>query len=443
MAGVITYRRADGRYACGDTYTNLTVVNFSGPDGVQASAYCCNMNIDMDAEPQAYAPPFDTHLVPMENLWNGGWKTTAQNTALKAEYDATTKHLEELEKKKADLSNAPAAGAASSGKPGTPPDPKVLKQLDDQIEDAKKTLKRRFFWDADPAKRPVNYGKIFWNWCGPQAMTPAEARAQSFPERVGARTIARKPKLDMQPYLEDVYGKYPVIQSEYEPGTRYYVSILPQKVNMAYPEWDQRAFLPPDAFAQVPYGALSTVLAAATGLDLKDIVLGIRLDTRKSITFPFLDRGFQPRVAECSLEAFIGLDGEVEWLNVNRSRNDWLVLYLAFPRSAGQTPDSMLTKFASAANADEFPMMLAFIAQATVDTKAARANAVNRDPVTDFERWKKSQGTKAPAIAPTTFEVVSQTLSSAGFSPMALRVMKRHPSLLGQGPFLTPPTRPW
>src|SRR5258707_12993239 len=67
----------------GAAYTNLLVVNFFGPAGARASAYCCNMNIDLDAEPQAYGPVGDPKITPIENLSNGGWLGTAPNTAKK------------------------------------------------------------------------------------------------------------------------------------------------------------------------------------------------------------------------------------------------------------------------------------------------------------------------------------------------------------------------
>jgi hypothetical protein len=447
MAELITYERA-GHYACGDELTNILVVNFRGPGGVRASAYSCQMNIDMDAEPHAYAPPFDAHLQPLENLANGGWKDTAQNAALKVRWQGLLNRIDELEKKKADLLKPPApaagagSGAGSQTAPPARPDPKALEDIDKEVKKVKETLKNNFFWDERPEKRPVNYGKIFWSWYGPQAMTPGDALKLSATETIRGKTITRRPLLDdKKPYLEDVHGKFPVLQSDYEPGTGYYVSALPQRVNTAYPEWDQRAFLPPDAFAQVPYGALSTVLAGETGLDLNDIVLGVRLDSGKSLTFPFLDRGFTRAVAECSIEAFIALDGEVNWSNPNRSNNNWEVLYLAFPRSAGQTADTMLAKFASAANADDFPMMLAFIAQATVDARKARSRTVSTDPLSNYERWKRSQATKSPAAAPATLAMVSQSLTQAGFSPFAQRLAKKFPGALGQA--LTPPTRPW
>ena len=57
MVEPITFLRAGAKFACGDDiYTNLMVVNFTGPGGIEASAYCCNVNIDIDGEPQAYGP---------------------------------------------------------------------------------------------------------------------------------------------------------------------------------------------------------------------------------------------------------------------------------------------------------------------------------------------------------------------------------------------------
>jgi hypothetical protein len=436
MVEAITYKAAAQKFGCGDTYTNLTVVNFSGPGGVKASAYCCNMNIDMDGEPHAYGPPLDPKIKPIENLWNGGWLDTAQNLAKKNIYEAAKKAFEELEKKKADL--VVKAKASATPAPATP-DPAVA-DLDKQLKTARDAMvKAAVFWHDDPAKRPVNFGKIFWHWYGPVALSPAEARSKSFVEMVGDQKVLRRPQLDDQKsYLEDVNGRYPVIQSVYEPGTGYYVSAFPRRVNTAFPDWDQRSFMPAGSTAQVPNAALSTVLEKASSLHLNDMVLGLRLDSGASLAFPFLDRGFKPKVGECSIGAFVGLGGVVAD-NPNRSQNDWLVLYLAFAQSAGQSADAMLTRFASAANADDFPVMLAFVAQTTLDAKNARKKAVPGDPVKDFERWKKSQGTAAPAALPSTFATVDQSLRNAGFSPFAQRVLKKHPGLVPQGPFLRAP----
>ena len=468
MVETITAKRAYSnkykiqRYGSGDAYTNLLVVNFFGPAGARASAYCCNMNIDMDAEPQAYGPFGDPKITPIEKLSNGGWLDTATNAAKKKAYDDAVKIFDDLGKKKADL----IAKSKPSGDPTkpapAPPDPKAMADLDKEIEKAKQAMKdAAVFWDDDPAKRPVNFGKIFWKWYGPLPLSPAEARARSFDEKVGEeivngksvpKIVHRKPVLDdKKPYLEDVNGRFPVIQSIYEPGTGYYVSAFPQRVNTAFPDWDQRSYLPPNSTAQVPYAALSLVLEDATnvpgrpnlpGLRLNDIVLGMRLDGGQSLTFPFLDHGYKPKVGECSMEAFTALGGQLA-ANVNASDNRFLVLFLAFPQSAGQSADSMLTKFAAAANADDFPVMLAFVAQATLDAKNDRTKSspreVDGDPVTNFQRWKASQGTRSPGVLPSTFAVVDQALSNAGYSPFTQRLLKRHPNLLGGGPWLTRP----
>jgi hypothetical protein len=142
------------------------------------------------------------------------------------------------------------------------------------------------------------------------------------------------------------------------------------------------------------------------------------------------------------MEAFTALGGQLA-ANINASDNRFLVLFLAFPQSAGQSADSMLTKFAAAANADDFPVMLAFVAQATLDAKNDRTKSspreVDGDPVTNFQRWKASQGTRSPGALPSTFAVVDQALSNAGYSPFTQRLLKRHPNLLGGGPWLTRP----
>jgi hypothetical protein len=128
----------------------------------------------------------------------------------------------------------------------------------------------------------------------------------------------------------------------------------------------------------------------------------MRLVGASHAAFPFLDHGYKPKVGECSMEAFTALGGQLA-ANVNASDNRFLVLFLAFPQSAGQSADSMLTKFAAAANADDFPVMLAFVAQATLDAKNDRTKSspreVDGDPVTNFQRWKASQGTRSPGVA--------------------------------------------
>ena len=117
----------------------------------------------------------------------------ATNAAKKKAYDDAVKKFDDLGKKKADL----IAKSKPSGDPTkpapAPPDPKVMADLDKEIEKAKKAMKdAAVFWDDDPAKRPVNFGKIFWQWYGPLPLTPAEARARSFDEKVGEEIVNAK-----------------------------------------------------------------------------------------------------------------------------------------------------------------------------------------------------------------------------------------------------------
>src|SRR4051812_46803379 len=76
MANAFTYRAAPHKYVCGSDYSNLTVVLFYGPSarGVPlACAYCCNMNIDSDGDPQSYGPLNTINIRPLDYLENAGW----------------------------------------------------------------------------------------------------------------------------------------------------------------------------------------------------------------------------------------------------------------------------------------------------------------------------------------------------------------------------------
>ena len=88
----------------------------------------------------------------------------------------------------------------------------------------------------------------------------------------------------------------------------------------------------------------------------------MRLDSGETLTMPFLDHGLEYKVGECSIRAFEGLGGILA-ADANMSNNDFIVLYLAFAHSATQSTELMLMRFAAAPNADDFPVMLAFIAQ--------------------------------------------------------------------------------
>ena len=76
MANVFTYRAAPSKYRCGSDYTNLTVLLFFGPSSGTtplACAYCCNMNIDSDGDPQSYGPLNTPNIRPLDSLGSACW----------------------------------------------------------------------------------------------------------------------------------------------------------------------------------------------------------------------------------------------------------------------------------------------------------------------------------------------------------------------------------
>ena len=455
MADAFTYKAAAHKFACGNDYTDLTVVNFEGPDGAKASAYSCNMNIDLDGEPQAYAPLGKPKLRPKDNLGNAGWKSEAQNNVLKGQYEAGKLALADLEKKREQLLAAkvapatakpgpvPAPAAAKSGlhPAAKPPVDPAVAALDKQIAAKKKHLHATSFENIDAngnysAKNPKNFGRIFWKWYGVTALTPDQAKSLSYLELEAPTLTVRKPVLDTSAIYEDVFGRFPVVQSVFEPGTDYFVTPLPRAANTHYPYWDQRYFLPHDSDAQTAFGALAVPLGNQTGLRLNDTVFAVRLDTADTLSFPFRDTGFGYKVAECSFAAYGGLGGDYrpEKNGAAKFPNDFLLLYLAFPSK--QTPRSVLAKFATASNASDFPVLLSFIAQATVDAKAKKSHKVTGDPIKAFEAWRKSPG----APKPQYFDVVADSLRTAG-SDFIERMMRAH-ATASPGPYLRPPTMP-
>lgn len=441
MADAITYKAAAKKFACGTDLTNLTVINFVGPDGSKACAYSCNMNVDLDGEPQAYGPVSKPELRPKDNLGNAGWKSKTGNAAIKSRYEAEKAVLTQLEQKKADLT-AKAKPVPGPVPAKAAPDP-AMAALDKQIAQKKKELHQMSFENTDAngnhsAKNPKNFEKIFWKWYGVTALTPAEAKA-ALPhlEDLGSTFTPRRPVLDETSDYEDVFGRFPVVQSEFEPGPKYFVTPLPRAANTRYPSWDQRYFLPHDASTQGAFGALAVPLGNATGLKLNDTCFAVRLDTTDTLPFPFRDTGFGYKVAECSFGAYTGLGGDYrpEKNGAAKFPNNFLLLYLAFPGK--QTPASVLAKFATASNASDFPVILSFIAQATVDAKAKKTKVVSGDPLKAFEAWKKSSSTDKPQY----FDVIVQGLANAG-SDFVERMMRTHPSLLSKGAILQRPTMP-
>jgi hypothetical protein len=447
MAEEIKMKAADGKFDCGTDTLGLTVFNFTGPGGSKVCAYCCNMNLDLDGEPQAYAPVSRTDLRPLDNLGNAGWLNAAKSAARRVAYEKAKKELSDLEQKKAALigkaNPAPGPGKPAPVPTKAPPDP-ALALLDTQI-----AAKHHDLWfygyehsnedhdNYDPKrpteylkhKNPKNLGKIFWHWYGVVSLTPEDAARMTYLE-LGAPTVTvRRPVID-KTSPEDVFGRFPVVQSIFEPGTDYFVTQLPHGKNPMFPRWDQRFFLPPSEISQGAFGALSGGLKAVTGLNLKDKIFAVRLDTTDTLKFEFRDSGNGNKVAECSLGAFTDLGGDYhpERENAAKFPNKFLVLYLAFP--GGKAPEAVLAQFATASNADDFPDMLAFVAQATSDAKvnANGSKTVTGDPKAAFDTWKKS----ASQAKPTHLDVIVQGLSLAG-STFVERMTQKYGSKLMPG----------
>jgi hypothetical protein len=222
------------------------------------------------------------------------------------------------------------------------------------------------------------------------------------------------------------------VQSKFEPGENYFVSQMPHMANRAYPEWDQRYFLPPGEILQGPYAALSSGFARLTGIDFGDTLFALRLDSGQTAAFPFRDSGYGWKVAECGYEAFAAVGGVVAQ-QVNNSVNDFLLLYLAFPGKL--TPQAVLTQFGTATNAEDFPSILAFLAQATMDAKG-HSKRVGGDPLDSYEKWKKRGTPTRPAI----YDTIVTALSNNGFNPAGQKYLQRHPDAVGgRGPYLTGP----
>ena len=144
------------------------------------------------------------------------------------------------------------------------------------------------------------------------ALTPHDAKSVPQYLELGAPTLTlRRPEIDKTSFYEDVFGRFPVVQSVFEPGPEYFVTSLPKAAkNTRFPSWDQRYFLPHDAYAQQPFGAISSGLMRWTSLCLFDNIFVMRLDTDDTSSFTFLDTGHGFKVAECSLSAYTSLGGD-------------------------------------------------------------------------------------------------------------------------------------
>ena len=137
MVEAIVPSRAADKFGCGKTYENLMVVNFSGPGGVKASAYCCNVNIDIDGEPQAYGPSDDPEIKPKERLWNGGWFGPGAETRSRRSSTKTPRRHSRISSRRRPISSQRQPQPARRSPPSARSDPAAMAELDKEIEDAK------------------------------------------------------------------------------------------------------------------------------------------------------------------------------------------------------------------------------------------------------------------------------------------------------------------
>ena len=409
MAEAFTYKACPTRFHCGSENSHVQLINLWGPNNSRATAYSCSMNVDVDGEPQAYGPP-DIHPVPRDSLQDAGWLSPGKNAEKRAAYDqkfpAAMQRLNDLTDR-LHAKNPPLDHAT-----------KVAIEKD--IGEVRKELHKLNPYYADKPM-PINNGKVFWHWYGVSAMTEEQARREIYDPKIPG-IPPRHPELHVKPELADVRGKYPVVQSKYEPGPGYYVSPISAGFsagsNQKYPQWDQRYYLPADVASsndpvQAPYGALSSGLTRVAGVHLRDQVFAINRATGATLTFPFMDGAYGNKVAECSLSAFLKLGGKEVFLKhrgkptTEKDRRHWdnrefEILYLAFPRS--QSPWQALKNFAGASNADELPILLAFLA----GTRGAA------DAVSEFNRWQGSNLASKPS--PLHFDIIERGLRTGGFN---------------------------
>src|SRR5262249_31204172 len=285
MAEVFTYKACPTRFHCGSENSHVQLVNLWGPNNSRLTAYSCSMNVDVDGEPQAYGPP-DIHPVPRDSLQDAGWLSPGKNAEKRAAYDqkfpAAMQRLNDLTDR-LHAKNPPLDHAT-----------KVAIEKD--IGEVRKELHKLNPYYADKPM-PVNNGKVFWHWYGVSAMTEEQGRREIYDAKMPG-IPPRHPELHVKPELVDVHGKYPVVQSKYEPGPGYYVSPISAGFgagsNQKFRPWDQRYYLPADVVSsndpvQAPYGALSSGLTRIAGVHLHDQVFAINRATGATLTFPFMD----------------------------------------------------------------------------------------------------------------------------------------------------------
>jgi hypothetical protein len=428
MADPILFTKEPIKWECGNDLGNITLATFGfqapgKPKGTKdlnrtvGCAYCCNTNMDLDGEPQAYGPLTKINDT-LDWLQNAGWRDTDQNAAIKVAHD----ELAKLTKKIDDLTAA-SKTAVDAKSPSADLGKLQEQQAALKTKITKELHGKLYSPNAFEHGTKIKYfGTKFWDWYGVRAYTPQQASSlppytEVFTEKGVTKQVARTPILEKNPIYEDAFGRFPVIQSQYEPGTDFYVSVLATPVNTTFPEWDQRYFQLPDPKAQRPYAALSQKFQQYMPLGKNDRLFAIRPDTGDTLEFPILDMGnWDPKVGECSIAVFTLLNGKFaapKYTGKPNPINNFPVLFLSFLKSASKPISTSLAEMAGAPNADELPALLSFLSQSTTDTLTNKRHSVAGEPFDEFVRWQKLN----PRVNPPLYSLINQKLVAAGFKP--------------------------
>lgn len=412
-------------FGCGgekDGIKGVSVVVFSGGNNARIAAFCCHENIDVDGDPHAYGREDDaTQFSPQDSLEDGGWLSPTANAEAKAAFEQFPTLLPQLREKLANLPpDTPAKTRTDLSKD--------INRKTQQLAEATEFTRPGISYQSDLTglRLPAKYlREKFWKWYGPVALTPEEAAGATW-NFDDEREKGRQPALAREARFEDLFGRYPVIQSEFEPAKGYFVSKIATAVNRNYPIWDARHHLQPNAKVIEPYMALSNHLKPLpANLDIGHHVLGVRLDSGASVTMRFIDSaGDHIKVGEISSTAFVALGGKMPGglFAANRAANNFLVFYIAVPVTEPKEIQNTFAELSMAPNGADLPVMLSFVAQATVTATGSKTPGnepaivvPDSDPMIAFKQWKAAPPSRQ--VVPTSYERIRSFLMSLGYVP--------------------------
>jgi len=228
-------------------------------------------------------------------------------------------------------------------------------------------------------------------WYGVYAMTPQDAARHNV-------------KIDSNPSLADVHGKFPVIQGAEQPKQGFYVSQSSVVANSSMHKWDQRRYV--DA-TSVPFGALAGKLAKE-GFVLGDLCLSLRPDKGLQSAYSFMDGAGKSSAAlsEVSYKTFSELGGSGFTPHEVNQRTNFLCCHLAFQESSATTVDWILGRLSKAKNASDLPLFLA--CQLLV-----KPTGYGLDLFENYRKASVTQRLKMPL--PHDYHVVVSQLRKAGY----------------------------